>query len=56
MQRGVGSGEVLDKGTVDADQTVTVVEIGKAKPVFQGKIGHWQRKFHCMRGLRTLLS
>jgi hypothetical protein len=24
--------------------------------VFQGKIGHRRRKFHCMRGLRTLLS
>jgi hypothetical protein len=33
MQGGIGSGEIGDKGAVEADQPGAIVEVGKSQPV-----------------------
>ena len=40
VQPDIGRGEMRDKGAVEADQPVAVIEIGEGKPVFQGEFGH----------------
>ena len=40
VQRYVAGGEMRDKGAVETDQALALVQIGKREPVFQGEFGH----------------
>jgi len=40
MKLGAGIGEVRDEGSIEPDEAIAVVKIGKRKPVLEDEIGH----------------